>query len=100
MIEYNKRCNIPQILEVKFVTFTLFLKVPNKLMIVYLRSQQTHDQLPVFIKKVLLELYEQPATSIHVGNLYACFCTTRADLSSGDRLCGQQSKKKDLTYDL
>lgn len=60
MIEYNRRCNIPQILEVKSVTFTLLLQVPNKLMIVYLRSQQTHDQLPVLIKKVLLELYEQP----------------------------------------
>ena len=41
------------LLDVKFITFTLLLQVPNKLMIVYVMNQQTCGWLPVFVKKVL-----------------------------------------------
>lgn len=41
------------LLDVKFIAFTLLLQIPNKLMIVYVMSQQTCGWLPVFVKKVL-----------------------------------------------
>ena len=92
MVEYKKTRDISKILDVKFITFTLVSKIPNKFMIESVSGVSKHVTGCLFLQR---KFYWDTTTLIHLCTLCDCFCTTMADLSSWwQRLYGQQNKKQ------